>query len=1097
MRDKSAGGAQATGALRIGRLLIANRGEIAVRIARTAADMGITTVAVFSEEDGACGHLRYADITHPLRGSGAPAYLDMEQVISIAREHCCDAIHPGYGFLSENSTFAARCAEEAIIFVGPTPENIALFGDKIRARQLAEDCGVAVNRGTTDVTTLEQASTFFASLKPGEAMVIKAIAGGGGKGMRIVHRAEDLERAYQRCQSEALRAFGSGDLYVEQMIARARHIEVQIISDGVQVSHLWERECTLQRQHQKLVEMAPGGSLDEFQRQRILDSATKMAEASNYSNIGTFEFLIDLARRGEADEITFLEANPRLQVEHTVTEEVLGLDLVRIQLELAAGHTLSHLGLTQKEIPAPRGYAVQLRINMETMDANGRPLPAGGAIESLSLPGGPGIRIDTFAYPGYRTVTSFDSLLAKLVVSSPRPQLEALLARAHRAAAEFDVRGVATNLPFLRKLLAHPAVLANEITTRFVEEHMNDLLVPASDADQAYRQRDGDNATAVLCPLHGTISALRVDVGAVVREGEELALIEAMKLEHEIRASCTAVVKEVLVRPGDAVAQGQAIIILEQTQENGVKATAAIEPDLDTIREDLQLVRDRIAATLDDQRPAAVARRRSRGQRTARENIADLCDENSFIEYGQLAVAYLHSRKTDEELRATTPADGFVMGIATVNAKQFGTEAAQVAVGSYDATVMAGTQGHKNHQKTDRLIDLAGDNDIPLVLFAEGGGGRPREDPVTIAALQNESFRKLAELSGKVPVVGVVSGRCFAGNAALLGMADVIIASEDSNIGMGGPALIEAGGLGSFTPEQVGPIDVQHGNGVVDIRVKDEEEAVHVARQYLSYFQGTLSRWEASDPRRLRHAVPENRLRAYDVRDVIQLLADVDSVLELRSPYGRAYVTVFMRVEGRPVGVIANNPGFNSGAIDSDSADKAARFLRLCDAHGLPVLTLIDTPGIMVGPAAEATALVRHAARLFVTAASLRVPLFAIVLRKAYGLGAMAAAGGHFHNPFFTVAWPTGELGGMGLEGGVRLAYKNEMEAIDDPERRRAFFEERVASRYRKGKASYIASYFELDAVIDPADSRNWIVRGLLATGKSLAGNNARFIDTW
>jgi acetyl-CoA carboxylase carboxyltransferase component/biotin carboxyl carrier protein len=693
-------------------------------------------------------------------------------------------------------------------------------------------------------------------------------------------------------------------------------------------------------------------------------------------------------------------------------------------------------------------------------------------------------------------VPSFDSLLAKLIVSSPGAQFEALLARARRAAREFDIRGVETNLAFLRKLLCHPAVVANDVTTRFVEEHISELLDPPDTTDRSHL--DGRSAErAVVSPLYGVISALNIELGDVVQAGAELALIEAMKLEHEVLAPCSGVVAELHALRGDSVAQGQAIIVLERADGEDAVAAGAEEPDLDAIREDLQVVRDRIAATLDSQRPAAVERRRSRGQRTARENIADLCDADSFIEYGQLAVAYLHSRKTDEELRATTPADGFVMGIATVNAECFGEETARVAVGSYDATVMAGTQGHKNHQKTDRLFDLAREHKIPLVLFAEGGGGRPREDPVTIAALGNENFRKLAELSGKVPVVGVVSGRCFAGNAALLGMADVIIATQDSNIGMGGPALIEAGGLGSFTPEQVGPIDVQHENGVVDIRVKDEKEAVEKARQYLAYFQGNLAEWEAADSRRLRHVIPQDRLRAYDVRDVVKLTADIDSVVELRSAYGRAYVTALIRVEGRPIGVIANNPKFNSGAIDSDSADKAARFMRLCDAHGLPVLTLIDTPGIMVGPDAEKTALVRHSARLFITAASMRVPMFAIVLRKAYGLGAMAAAGGHFRAPFFTVAWPTGELGGMGLEGGVRLAYKKEMEAIENPQERQALFEQRLASRYRKGKASYIASYFELDAVIDPAETRRWIVRGLMATAEASTGDTERFIDSW
>lgn len=1079
------------------RLLIANRGEIAVRIARTAGDLGIETVGIYSEDDAACGHLRYTDFTHPLSGQGAPAYLDIEQTISLALEYQCDAIHPGYGFLSENSTFASRCQQEGLIFVGPGPDTIALFGDKTRARELARSCGVAVNIGTSGVATLEQTRTFFESLGPDAAIMIKAVAGGGGKGMRVVRKAGELEQAYQRCQSEALRAFGNADLFAERLIQRARHVEVQIISDGEQVSHLWERECTLQRQGQKLVEVAPSASLGKRQRDHILDSATRMARQCSYSNIGTFEFLLDLDRAGHADEITFLEANPRIQVEHTVTEEILGLDLVQIQLELAAGRKLSELSLTQGDIPAPRGQAVQLRVNMETLDEKGRPLPAAGSIESFSAPGGPGIRVDTFAYAGYSTVANFDSLLAKLVVSSASGQFPALIARARRAVGEFDIRGVQTNLVFLRKLLSHPAVVANDITTSFVEEHASELLVPPDNKAEPRSLEQGDDVSTIFAPLYGMISGLNVDVGDIVQAGAELALIEAMKLEHEILAPHSGIVTAIRAKPGDSVEQGQAIIILAQADGDEALSAGAGELDLDTIRDDLQLVRDRIAETLDSHRTAAVERRRSRGQRTARENIADLCDADSFIEYGQLAVAYLHSRKTDEELRATTPADGFITGIATVNAERFGEEAARVAVGSYDATVMAGTQGHKNHQKTDRLLDLARHHNIPLVLFAEGGGGRPREDPVTIAALQNESFRKLAELSGKVPVVGVVSGRCFAGNAALLGMADVIIATEDSNIGMAGPALIEAGGLGTFTPEQVGPIDVQHDNGVVDIRVKNEEEAVLITRRYLAYFQGNLAEWDAPDPRRLRHVIPENRLRAYDVREVIQLMADLDSVLELRSAYGKSYVTAIMRVEGRPIGVIANNPKFNSGAIDSDGADKAARFMRLCDAHGLPVLTLIDTPGIMVGPDAEETALVRHSARLFITAASMKVPMFAIVLRKAYGLGAMAAAGGHFRAPFFTVAWPTGELGGMGLEGGVHLAYKKEMEGIEDPEERQAFFEQRLASRYRKGKASYIASYFELDAVIDPAESRNWIVRGLLATAESCKSDTERFIDTW
>ncbi|RLU03636.1 MAG: carbamoyl-phosphate synthase large subunit [Ketobacter sp.] len=1076
------------------RLLIANRGEIAVRIARTAGDLGIETVAVYSDDDRYSGHLNAADISCSLNGSGVAAYLDIDRIIAVAKQQRCDAIHPGYGFLSENSAFASRCAEEGILFIGPSADNIALFGDKLQAKALARRCGVAVNAGTDGVTTLQQAQDFFAGLGPGSAMMIKAVAGGGGKGMRIVRHQDELESAFQRCTAEALAAFGNGDLYVERLIQRARHIEVQIIADGAAVSHLWERECTLQRQHQKLVEYAPSPSLSTGQRQILLAAATRMARESGYRNLGTFEFLLDLDRIGEADEITFLEANPRLQVEHTVTESVLGLDLVQIQLELAAGHTLAELALTQDQIPSPRGYAAQLRINMETLDQQGRPLPTGGHIDAFNPPHGPGLRMDTFVYPGYDTVPSYDSLLAKLIVHSPSTRFETLLARVNRASTEFKIEGVTTNLPLLCQLLIHPRVIANNVHTRFIEDHIGELQTVAGSTTAEPETHEG--VIRVHAPLQGVISELSVTVDDVVQAGTELVLIEAMKLQHEVRAVNSGKVIEILVDEGSPVNQGEPVLLLSLAEDEAVHREQGTAQDLDYVREDLKQLRDLVSATLDPARPDAVNRRRARGLRTARENLDDLCDPGSFIEYGQLAVAYLHARKSDEELRATTPADGFVMGIATINAQQFGDETARVAVGSYDATVMAGTQGHKNHQKTDRLFDLAKDQRIPLVLFAEGGGGRPREDPVTIAALENQNFYKLAELSGKVPVVSIVSGRCFAGNAVLLGMADVIIATENSNIGMAGPALIEAGGLGRFTPEEVGPIHVQHGNGVVDIRVENEAEAVQVTKQYLSYFQGKIDDWHAADTRQLRHVIPENRLRAYDVRQVIQLLADTESVLELRDGFGKAYVTALIRVEGRPLGVIANNPKFNAGAIDSDSADKAARFMRLCDAHGLPIVTLIDTPGIMVGPEAEKTALVRHSARLFLTAASIGVPLFAVVLRKAYGLGAMTAAGGHFKKPFFTIAWPTGELGGMGLEGGVRLAYRKELESIDDPDARQAFFEERVASRYRKGKASYIASYFELDAVIDPAETRQWIMRGLKATAATQT-KKSRFIDGW
>jgi acetyl-CoA carboxylase carboxyltransferase component len=450
-------------------------------------------------------------------------------------------------------------------------------------------------------------------------------------------------------------------------------------------------------------------------------------------------------------------------------------------------------------------------------------------------------------------------------------------------------------------------------------------------------------------------------------------------------------------------------------------------------------------------------------------------DAGSFVEYGPLALAAQRSRRSEADLIANTPADGLVGGTATI-------DGAAAVVISYDYTVLAGTQGKRNHAKTDRLIELAGRKGCPLVLFAEGGGGRPGDvDSPAISGLTVATFRSLAALRGKIPLVAVVSGRCFAGNAALAGVCDVIIATPDANIGMGGPAMIEGGGLGVCKPEEVGPISVQRANGVVDIVAADEAGAVAAAKQYLAYFRGPQREWAPPDPRLARHAVPENRLRAYDVRAAVEAIADVGSVLELRADFAPAVVTALARVEGRAYAIIANNSLHLGGAIDGPAADKAAAFLRLADAHGLPVLSLCDTPGFMVGVESEKTATVRRFGELFTVGAQLAVPLGLIVLRKAYGLGAMAMAGGSFAAPQFTIAWPTGELGPMGLEGAVRLGFSKELAAIEDAAERRSHFDAAVAESYQRGKALSIASVFELDDVIDPAETRRWI--GTLTVG--------------
>lgn len=517
-------------------------------------------------------------------------------------------------------------------------------------------------------------------------------------------------------------------------------------------------------------------------------------------------------------------------------------------------------------------------------------------------------------------------------------------------------------------------------------------------------------------------------------------------------------------------------------------------PDPGPVRDHLAELARRRALTEDGARPDAVKRRHDAGGRTARENVADLVDPGSFVEYGRFAVAPQRRRRDVEDLIARTPADGLIAGTARING-------GACAVLSYDYTVLAGTQGGLGHRKKDRLFELIERMQLPTVFFAEGGGGRPGDtDYPTVSSLDTRAFALWARLSGQVPRIAVVKGRCFAGNAVIAGASDLIVATRDASLGMGGPAMIAGGGLGDVAPDAVGPMAVQEPNGDVDVVVDDEAGAVAAAKRLIGYFQGPVEQWSAPDQSALRTAVPERARRAYDVAPVIETLADEDSVTFLRPRFAREMVTALARIEGRPVGVIANDTRFTAGAVTAAASDKAARFLQLCDAFGLPVLSLIDCPGYMVGPAAEAESLVRRASRMLVAGAALRVPLIAVILRRGYGLGAQAMAGGSLHEPVLTVAWPGAHLGPMGLEGAVRLGMRKELEAIADEQEREARVAEATAAAQENAKALNAAMLFEIDDVIDPAETRAVIAATLAAadTGtKKPAPDRSRFIDTW
>jgi acetyl/propionyl-CoA carboxylase alpha subunit/acetyl-CoA carboxylase carboxyltransferase component len=1080
-------------------VLVANRGEIAIRICRAVAELGWRSVVVYSEDDAAALHTRQGDVAVALGVAGSAAYLDIARLIAVARQHGCTMVHPGYGFLSERADFALQCEDAGLIFAGPKPGTLATFGNKAEARKLAADCDVPLPRGTGLLSSADDALAFMQTLGPQAVIMLKAAAGGGGRGIRIVRDPASLAADFARCGSEATAAFGNGDVYAEEFVENARHIEVQLAGDDHgNVIVLGDRECSLQRRQQKLIELAPSPGLGVKIRRELYAATLRMAKRVSYRGLGTFEFLVRAADDDDKADIRFMEVNPRLQVEHTVTEQVTGIDLVQLQLRIAAGVPLDRSRLPDPE--CPQGMAMQLRINAETMRPNGTATPSTGTISAFDLPAGPGLRVDSAAYVGYPLGASFDSLLAKVIVHTVSGDYAALVRKAYRALRETHIGGIASNLDFLRALLRHPQVAANQVHTRFIDDNMAELagdaatahpllVFPRTAASHAQPQAAAMTAAVtgpagtqpVLSPMTCRVVDILVQVGDEVKVGQPLAVTEAMKMEFVVEAAFGGTVAAVAAGKGVPLAEGSAVLhILPNGSVASDETQVAAEQDLDLIRDDLAAVMAAHARLEDAARPDAVARRRKTGQRTARENVADLCDARSFQEYGGLAVAAQTSRRDPEELQRISPADGLITGVGTINAGQFGADRTRCAVLAYDYTVFAGTQGVMAHTKKRRIFRLATKWRLPVIMFAEGGGGRPGDtDDNGHLRLHNASFWALARLSGEVPIISIISGRCFAGNAALASCADVIIACENASIGMGGPAMIEGGGLGVVAAEDVGPVAMQSRNGVVDIVVKDEAAAVAAAKKFIGYFQGPLKDWTYADQRHLRHIVPEEPRRAYSMRTVIEALADTDSVLELRPNFGIGIITSLVRIAGQPIAIIANNPAHLAGAIDAEATDKAARFSDLAETLRLPLLTLCDTPGFMVGPDAEKEALVRRAGHMFVSGSKRTVPQFMVVVRKAYGLGALAMVGGNSFEPLFCVAWPTGHFGKMGLEGQVKLAYRKELDAIADPAAREVRIRQMVSDLHDRGSALNSAPYLSIDDVIDPAETRDWILAGL------------------
>jgi acetyl/propionyl-CoA carboxylase alpha subunit/acetyl-CoA carboxylase carboxyltransferase component len=1061
-------------------LLIANRGEVALRLLRAASSRGLRAVVVHSEDDRECAHVREAKESVSLPGVGPAAYLDVERVVDAAVDAGCHLLHPGYGFLSESAALARRCAERGVGFVGPSAEILDLFADKTATRRLADSAGIAVLAATPGAVDDDQARAFLDGLGQGAVVMVKALVGGGGRGMRVVHQPGQLAGALARCRSEAARAFGSDDVYVERYLPRARHVEVQVLGDGRDATHLWDRECSIQRRHQKVLEVAPAFAVPRATREQMWSASLQLARQVGFSGLVTFEFLVDV---DDVGAFYFMEANPRLQVEHGITEQITAVDLVDAQLGVAEGRSLAELGLVQSAIQEPRGIAMEARVTFsDDVDVD-------AVLLRFEPPSGRGVRVETHGYPGLRAASRFDPLIAKVIVHDESGEAGTATAALSQAVGAFVIEGAGTNLELLVEILSSTEVGTGDITTSWLDDRLaaseDTTLSPA-----------GDGEVRLVAHVAGTVIGVAAPPGTAVRRGEPVLVLEAMKMEHEVTAPVAGTVRQVLVGLGEMVHGGTEVAVLAGSEGVTVDAldddrTAA----LDHVRDDLADLHRRRDVGQDENRSDAVAKRHALGKRTARENVADLCADGTFLEYGGLVIAAQRTRRTVEDLERSTPADGLVAGFGRLK----GPHGPTIGVLAYDYTVLAGTQGLQNHKKAERLFEVARRRGTPVVVFAEGGGGRPGDvdNLAKATGMDLGTFVALGRLNGVVPTVAIASGRCFAGNAAIVGACDVVIATVDANIGMGGPAMIEGGGLGRHASEDIGPIDVQTRNGVVDVAVADEVEAVEVARRYLGYFSGRSASWECADQRRLRHVVPEARHRVYDVRELIDVLCDVNSVLELRPHFGRSVVTVLGRIEGMPIGLVANDGAVLGGAIDGDSADKMARFLQLCDAHGIPLVTVCDTPGFMVGPESETTATVRHFGRLFVTAPNLSVPLCTVIVRKAYGLGGQAMAGGSFRVPDAITAWPTGEFGAMGPEGAVRLGFRRELEEIDDEAEAQLRYEELLEEYKSLGRATNAASVFEIDDVIDPATTRAWIIGTLETFDPSARNPPGRRIDTW
>ncbi len=1101
------------------RVLIANRGEIAIRIAKSATALGLESVGVYPAIDALSLHTRCMTDSQEI-GTAADAvevYLNAAMLVQTAKSRGCDCLHPGYGFLSENAAFAALCAAEGITFIGPSPETLALFGDKVRARALAGSLDIPIVPGSAEpIGSAREAEKLAREL--GYPVMLKAAGGGGGRGMRVVERAEQMAEAFERCCSEAQAAFGDGAVFLERLIARPRHIEVQILADSSgNVVHLHERDCSVQLRHQKVVEVAPAPGLDPTLREQMLTAAITLVKAASYVNAGTVEFLIS----PETGEYFFIECNPRIQVEHTVTEQVTGIDLVEAQFRIAAGETLASLGLgDQQAVGRPRGFAVQARVVAAST----------GSITAYKEPSGAGIRVDACGYLGYAPPPQFDPLLAKLICTAG--SYAAAMTRTRQALDEFHLGGLHTNLHQLRAILAHPAVRAGDARTSLLAEtpELNTVSFSVAEGSalalleqQAARLGGAaagpvaaptarlpalevaEGQETVQCPLESAVVEVRVRVGDIVSPGDTLLVVSAMKMETLVTAGCAGVIAALQpLRAGDTVAAGQVVAVVSPSHAVTPQAKESTQP-WKAVLEEVALLRNfadqRLAPGSDD---PGVVRQRSRGKLTCRERIELLLDVGSFREVG--SVAGFASYDEDGAIVGFTPANS-VGGWGKIDRRG-------VVVCADDFTSRGGHADGAIAAKSGYLDRLATEMRLPSIRLLDGSsGGGSVAAMVPAQKKEGESSAKesagaikagrprvaggggsylpghlgssmYAEQLATIPVVNLLLGSVVGIGAAkaVLGHFSVMVRDIAQLFVAGPPVVSHAMGY-NITKEELGGWHIHCTNGAVDNLAESEEEAMQMTRTFLSYLPSSVYEVppvhaaSANDPidrreEELATLIARKRTTTFDIRQAIRLMADRDSFFEIGPLWGTDQVTGFVRFNGYPLGVIASDSQHaNGGALTADGCDKLTRHLDLCDLFHLPLLNLVDNPGFAVGLEHERTGTIRKGAEWMIAFAQVRVPIFTVLMRRSFGV-----AGNNYatprSEPSMRVTWPAADVGGIPPEGGIEAAYKRQLAEADDPVAFRAELNARIESV--RGPLGPL-NKFQIEEMIDPRDTRRYI----------------------